>query len=117
MDALIGHAHALVMPSLAEGFGLPVIEAMGHGTPVLTSRGGALEEVAGGAALLVDPEDQADMAVGIRAIAGEGALGRRLAAAGRARATAFAPAAVTARLARVYGDLVALAPPISYRPA
>jgi glycosyltransferase involved in cell wall biosynthesis len=52
---LLGQALALVFPSLWEGFGLPVLEAMACGTPVITSRAGALPEVAGEAALLVDP--------------------------------------------------------------
>ncbi|MCK9819836.1 glycosyltransferase family 4 protein [Komagataeibacter oboediens] len=56
------NAHALVFPSLAEGFGLPIVEAMALGVPVMTSRGGATEEIAGGAALLVDPYDVQDIA-------------------------------------------------------
>ena len=58
-------ARCLVYPSLYEGFGIPVLEAMACGVPVVTSRGGATEEVAGGAAVLVDPEDAASIAAGI----------------------------------------------------
>jgi glycosyltransferase involved in cell wall biosynthesis len=65
LAALYSGADALVYPSLREGFGLPVLEAMGHGTAVVTSRGTATEEVAGGAAVLVDPLDPADIARGI----------------------------------------------------
>ena len=65
LAALIRGARCLVYPSLYEGFGLPVLEAMACGTPVVTSRGGATEEVAGGAAVLVDPSSPAAIAGGI----------------------------------------------------
>jgi glycosyltransferase involved in cell wall biosynthesis len=79
-------ARCLVYPSLYEGFGIPVLEAMACGTPVVTSRGGATEEVAGGAAVLVDPRDPASIAAGI-----EEAERRRdsLVEIGRARASMF----------------------------
>jgi len=57
LPALYRGALALVYPSLCEGFGLPVLEAMACGTPVITSEGSGTEEVAGDAALLVDPAD------------------------------------------------------------
>jgi glycosyltransferase involved in cell wall biosynthesis len=62
---LLRGARALVYPSLYEGFGIPILEAMAVGTPVVTSAGGATEEVAGGAAVLVDPLDPASIAAGI----------------------------------------------------
>jgi glycosyltransferase involved in cell wall biosynthesis len=86
LAALIRGARCLVYPSLYEGFGLPVLEAMACGTPVVTSRGGATEEVAGGAAVLVDPRDPASIAAGIEE------AGRRrdgLVELGRARASMF----------------------------
>jgi glycosyltransferase involved in cell wall biosynthesis len=64
--ALMRGARCLVYPSLYEGFGLPVLEAMACGTPVVTSLGGATEEVAGGAAVLVDPRDPAAVSEGIQ---------------------------------------------------
>ena len=86
LAALLRGARCLVYPSLYEGFGLPILEAMACGTPVVTSRGGATEEVAAGAAVLVDPRDPAAIAAGI----GE-AVRRRdeLVAAGLTRAAAF----------------------------
>jgi len=59
-------AAAFVYPSLWEGFGLPILEAMAQGAPVVTSLGTSTEEVAGGAAVLVDPRDSSSIAVGIR---------------------------------------------------
>jgi glycosyltransferase involved in cell wall biosynthesis len=65
LAALYRGARCLVYPSLYEGFGIPVLEAMACGTPVVTSAGGATEEVAGGAAVLVDPGDATAIAAGI----------------------------------------------------
>jgi glycosyltransferase involved in cell wall biosynthesis len=65
-DALMAGAAAVAYPSLREGFGLPVLEAMAQGAAVVTSRGTATEEAAGGAAVLVDPLDVGDIARGLR---------------------------------------------------
>lgn len=101
MDLLRG-ARALVFPSLAEGFGLPIVEAMTMGAPVLTSSGGATEEIAGGAALLVDPFDTARMARALEVLSMDDALCGRLAVAGRIRAEAFSMQAYLVRLSSVY---------------
>jgi glycosyltransferase involved in cell wall biosynthesis len=63
LPGLYAGARALVMPSLHEGFGLPCLEAMAAGVPVVASRSGALPETCGGAALLVDPSDPAELTV------------------------------------------------------
>jgi len=88
LASLYRGALCVAYPSLYEGFGIPVVEAMACGTPVVTSAGGATEEVAGGAAVLVDPLDAAGIASGIEeAIARREEL-RRLGLE-RARATSW----------------------------
>lgn len=69
--ALLSGATLYAFPSLYEGFGLPVLEAMACGTPVLTSRTSSLPEVAGDAAWLVDPEDVTDIAAGLAILLGQ----------------------------------------------
>ena len=76
-------------PSLDEGFGMPVLEAMAAGTPVVTSTRSALPEVAGDAALLVDPGDTESLGAALRLLAGKEDLRRDLAARGMARARLF----------------------------
>lgn len=89
LDALYRAATCFVFPSLAEGFGLPVLEAMLRNTPVACSRIGPLEEVAGDAALYFDPTDVEDMNHAIERLLGDGDLRRRLADAGFTRAQRF----------------------------
>jgi glycosyltransferase involved in cell wall biosynthesis len=107
LRALIGHARALAMPSLAEGFGLPVAEAMALGTPVLTSNQGALAETAGGAALTVNPEDTARLGTALRNLARDDALCAKLAEAGRRNAARFTPERFAERLTRAYAAVMA----------
>jgi len=97
LPALLRHALAFVYPSFAEGFGMPVAEAQASGVAVLTSCNSALAEVAGGAALLADPQDPADMAAQLQRLLEDPALRQQLAAAGPGQAArhAWAPAAAT----------------------
>jgi glycosyltransferase involved in cell wall biosynthesis len=89
LRALYRGATVFAYPSLGEGFGLPVLEAMTAGVPVLTSNRSSLPEVAGGAARLVDPEDTGAIRDGLAALLGDPAERDRRAAAGRERARAF----------------------------
>ena len=101
--ALIAGARALLFPSLAEGFGLPIAEAMALGTPVLTSLGGATEETADGAALLVNPTDAAAIGAAIARLDADDTLCRALGEAGRRRADeAFGVEAFGRRLLATY---------------
>ncbi len=89
LEGLYALAEVVVFCSLYEGFGLPVLEAMARGIPVVTSDRSSLPEVAGDAALLVDPEDPAAIRAGIERVLGDGALAQRLSEAGRLRAATF----------------------------
>ena len=80
---------AFVMPSLYEGFGLPVLEAMSRGIPVASSNAGALPEVCGDAAMMFDPLDVGAMADAMTRVASDDELRRSLTNAGKARAASF----------------------------
>jgi glycosyltransferase involved in cell wall biosynthesis len=86
---LLSGAELLVMPSLYEGFGLPALEAMACGTPVVASNAGAIPEVVGEAALLVGPTDTEALADAMRRVLTDRALWKDLAERGLARATQF----------------------------
>ncbi len=97
LRALYERASCFVFPSLHEGFGLPAIEAMTCGCPVVAARAGALPEVCGDAAMLVDPTDPADIAAAVKRVTGDSAFTARMRAAGLARARLFTwPAAAQA---------------------
>ena len=89
MGPLMAGADSFLFPSLYEGFGLPIIEAMACGTPVLTSDATATVEIAGDAALLVDPQSAQSIAQGIVAIASDEGLRQSLKEKGFARAKLY----------------------------
>lgn len=99
--ALLSGAEALVYPSLYEGFGLPVLEAMACGTPIVTSDLSALPEVAGDAALLVDPRDPSAIASAVERVLDEKDLRRDLRARGMSRAADYTWEATARRTAAV----------------
>jgi glycosyltransferase involved in cell wall biosynthesis len=95
---LYREASMLVLPSLEEGFGIPALEAMTIGVPVVASNRGALPEVVGGAGILVDPEDAEALAAAIERVLDGTLLRRQMADEGVARAAQFTWASSAARL-------------------
>jgi glycosyltransferase involved in cell wall biosynthesis len=89
LEGLYAAASVFVFPSLNEGFGMPVLEAMGRGLPVVTSAVSSLPEVAGDAALLVDPTSVEDVAGATTRVLTDPALRDQLVAAGRRRPAQF----------------------------
>src|SRR5271165_5972745 len=102
---LVKGARGVLFPSLYEGFGLPVLEAMALGTPVITSNVASLPEVSAGAAALVDPTDVDAITEAIRAFDHDDGLRQELALRGRKRAAFFEPAAYQDRVANLYAKL------------
>jgi glycosyltransferase involved in cell wall biosynthesis len=98
-------ASVFVFPSLYEGFGLPPLEAMASGTPVVTSNVSSLPEVAGDAAVLVDPLDPAAIAEGIHRVLVNPALRQELRSKGLARARQFSWEQSVRRVRQIYGEV------------
>lgn len=107
LPALYRGAGLFVFPSHYEGFGLPVLEAMASGVPVLCSTAAALLELADGAAQHVGPEDDAGWRAGLRALLEDPARRDALAAAGRTRAAAFSPERMTSSILAVFDEVAA----------
>jgi glycosyltransferase involved in cell wall biosynthesis len=107
---LVAAARAVLFPSLYEGFGLPVLEAMQLGTPVVTSTVASLPEVVGDAALAVDPYDVPALTAAIRQVDRDAGLRARLSAAGQRQATRFSLDRHRRALHAVYERVLALDP-------
>jgi glycosyltransferase involved in cell wall biosynthesis len=105
MVSLMQYSMGLVFPSLYEGFGLPVVEAMACGTPVITSTRGALSEVAGDAAIIVDPTRPEDIARAMKDIATNSSLRYSLVEKGLARASYYRWDNVAIKILEVYEEL------------
>jgi glycosyltransferase involved in cell wall biosynthesis len=110
LPGLFAGADAFLYPTLYEGFGLPVIEAMACGVPVLTSSTSALQEIAGGYAYLVDPMDVDSIARGIVDLATDSARRAEFAALGARRALEFSWDRAAEQTLRVYSETLARGP-------
>jgi glycosyltransferase involved in cell wall biosynthesis len=104
---LYANCFAFVYVSLAEGFGLPPLEAMSLGAPVLASSTTSIPEVCGPAALLVDPADETALCEGLRALARDAALRERLRDQARERAAEFSWSSTARKALRVYEEALA----------
>jgi glycosyltransferase involved in cell wall biosynthesis len=106
LDSLYSRARIFAFASLDEGFGMPVLDAMAHGIAVVTSRRSALPEVAGDAAVLVDPENVDELAEALRQLAVNDHAREELARRGRARASEFSWNSAVKQTWAVYQELL-----------
>lgn len=106
LEELYRRASVFAFPSLDEGFGIPVLEAMSRGVPVIASNRPALAEACGEAAVLVDPLDQESLTDGLQRLIGSTALREQLIAAGRQRATEFSWERAVEKTWQVYCELM-----------
>jgi glycosyltransferase involved in cell wall biosynthesis len=100
------HADALVYPSLDEGFGFPMLEAFAAGVPVMASNVAALSEIAGVAAVLIDPHSETSMTSGLITVASDSEVRAKLQAAGRDRLAQFSWQRATDELMELYRDVL-----------
>jgi glycosyltransferase involved in cell wall biosynthesis len=103
---LYEHALGLVFPSLYEGFGMPLLDAMSRGCPVITSDRSSLPELAGGAALIIDPEDEGALESAIARLVDQPGMRDKLAAAGRQRSGDLTWAAAAEATVRAYAAAI-----------
>lgn len=107
LDGLYRGARCLVMPSLYEGFGLPVLEAMRFGVPAIVSSAGALPEVAGRAGLIIDPVSKVSMANAIHSLMSDEILHEKLSKRAKRRSAEFSWQKAANETLRLFESLVA----------
>lgn len=107
LDALYRRASVFAFPSLDEGFGIPVLEAMAHGLPVVSSNRSALPEACGDAAILVDPLEEEALGAALGELISSPQRRAKLASDGRARAREYSWERAVNATWRVYGELLA----------
>lgn len=106
LGVLYRNARCFAFPSLYEGFGLPPLEAMRHGCPVITSNAASLPEVCGDAALYVDPHDSEGLREKLEVLIGDDTTRTRLVEAGYERVRQFSAQRYTERLAKAYSKIL-----------
>ena len=106
LPALIKGCSAFLYPSRYEGFGIPILEAMTVGVPVVAATGSCLEEVGGDAALYSDPDDYSSLASNIRLILSDSAKARAMVEAGLQRTALFTPEVIASNLMSVYRSVL-----------
>jgi glycosyltransferase involved in cell wall biosynthesis len=106
LERLYGEARIFAFPSLDEGFGMPVLDAMARGVPVVTSAGSALREVAGDSALLVEPADTTAIAAALNCLARDESLRSDLRNKGLLRAAGFTWTSAVDKTWAVYQELL-----------
>ncbi|HTY58927.1 MAG TPA: glycosyltransferase family 1 protein, partial [Bacteroidota bacterium] len=105
LPSLYAASDAFVFPSLFEGFGIPAVEAMQSGCPVICSRATSLPEIVGDAGLLIDPEDTGGFASAMRSVCSDPTLRERLREKGKARSALFSWEQMAEELRRIYHDV------------
>ena len=110
MAPLLDTARVLAYPSIYEGFGFPLLEAMSASLPVVAARAGSIPEVAGDAALLVEPTDERGLADALDRVLSDETLRAQLVARGHDRVSTFSWAATARALASCYRRLAEDAP-------
>jgi glycosyltransferase involved in cell wall biosynthesis len=106
LPALYSMAEVFVYPSIHEGFGIPLLEAMACEVPIVTSNVSALPEIAGDAALLVDPFDAGSITRALERLLGDPGLGEELTARGRKRVSSFTARGAAGKIVEVYNNLL-----------